>query len=169
MTLSLINYRQDHIRSFTSQVDKLTNGLLAASPPITGVDPTIVISSARLHLTLGVMALDDSPATVPVTSSSTGDELEAQPARKTVAEAISLLQQLKPDVLRMLDNQPIQLTLDELTVMRRSPAGEADVLYFGPSTALEKTGEHVRSVGLLQMVYEKFREANFISDTRPLK
>ncbi|KAG9081938.1 hypothetical protein FS749_007275 [Ceratobasidium sp. UAMH 11750] len=69
----------------------------------------------------------------------------------------------------MLDNQPIQLTLDELTVMRRSPAGEADVLYLGPSNTLTKSEEHVRSVELLQMVHEKFREAGFITETRPLK
>ncbi|KAG9124364.1 hypothetical protein FRC07_011890 [Ceratobasidium sp. 392] len=164
----IVSVPLDHIRDFTSQVGSMGNALLALSPPITGLDRTIVISPARLHLTLGVMALDDSPAPAPVVSSSTGDVSEPPP-RKTVTDAVNLLHQLKPNIIQMLNNQPIQLTLDELTVMRRSQTGEADVLYLGPSNSLAKTEEHTRSVGLLHMVHEKFREANFITETRPLK
>ncbi|KAG8737440.1 hypothetical protein FRC10_008175 [Ceratobasidium sp. 414] len=154
LDLPSIKYQQDHLRGFTSQVGNMTDALLALSPPITGLDRTIVISPARLHLTLGVMALDDSPTSPPTASTGTSAEPGALPPRKTVLDAVNLLQRLKPDILQMLDGQPIQLTLDDLTVMRRSPAGEADVLYLGPSSALAKTEEHVRSVGLLHGLRE---------------
>ncbi|QRV78957.1 hypothetical protein RhiJN_06972 [Ceratobasidium sp. AG-Ba] len=159
----------DHLKDFTFQVGQMGNSLLSCSPPITGLDPSIVISPARLHLTLGVMALDDGPEVTSAQISNNNQGHQDSPGRKTVQEALSLLQQLKPDVQRFMNNKPLQLTLDELAVMRRSPEGEADVMYLGPSNILQKTEEHLNSVRLVQMIHERFRDAHFITDRRPLK
>ncbi|QRV93643.1 hypothetical protein RhiJN_21661 [Ceratobasidium sp. AG-Ba] len=159
----------DHLKDFTFQVGQMGNSLLSFSPPITGLDSSIVISPVRLHLTLGVMALDDGPEATSARISNDSKGHHDSEGRKTVQDALSLLQEIKPDVQRFLNNEPLRLTLDELAVMRRSPEGEADVMYLGPSNTLPKSEEHSNSVRLLQMIHERFRDAHFIKDRRPLK
>jgi activating signal cointegrator complex subunit 1 len=134
----------------------MTDALLATSTPITGLDRSIVISPARLHLTLGVMSLSELPtgitdeAQTALNPNSEPSQAEKSTLHKTISDAVNLLQELKPEIQHMLDNQPIQLTLDELTVMRRSPSGEADVMYIGPASSLAKSEEHSCSVKLLR-------------------
>lgn len=175
----------------------MTNGLLAASPPITGLDPSIVISPPRLHLTLGVMSLSESRpegTSAPVLGdsigrggASEGPQLEEQTAPpKTISDAIDFLQSLEPEIQQILQGQPLRLVLDELSVMRRSKSGEADVMYLGPSNATVKTEEHAQTFKALrrsrslecnrfrsdnceETVHDRFREAGFVTETRPLK
>ncbi|KAG8697375.1 hypothetical protein FRC11_000077, partial [Ceratobasidium sp. 423] len=141
----------DHLSNFTSQISRFTDSLLAASPPITGLDPSIVISSNRLHLTLGVMNLtsEDHQSNEPRADLPQEGGSERKPPRRSVAEAVALLHSLKPDIESILQGQPLQLCLNEFAVMRRSPAGEADVMYIGPATTGIKPEEHKRSVGIL--------------------
>jgi hypothetical protein len=87
---------------------------------------------------------------IPGTNGNSEASQSIQPnSRKTVAEAVSLLRSLKPDIAAMLNDQPLQLNLDEFAVMRRSEAGEADVMYIGPAVAAVRTEEHSRSVRVL--------------------
>ncbi|KAB5588272.1 hypothetical protein CTheo_8283 [Ceratobasidium theobromae] len=145
----------DHIKAFTSQISNLTDELLAVSPPITGLDSSIVISPARLHLTLGVMNLapdedqseghKSSRAQGPSTGNETPPPDWSEPP-KTISQAVGLLQSLKPEIEEILSNQPLQLNLDELTVMRRSEEGNADVMYIGPAAGVVRTEEHSQSL-----------------------
>ncbi|KAF8594778.1 hypothetical protein BDV93DRAFT_529087 [Ceratobasidium sp. AG-I] len=170
----------DQLDGFTSQVAHMSNALLAASPPVTGLDPSIVISPPRLHLTLGVMALTESNTKGsstrprdPSAAQGSTDEAPSQEAqtvpRRTITDAIEFLQQLEPEIRQILQNQPLQLVLDELAVMRRSNTGEADVMYLGPSDMTMKTEEHAQTFKALQIVHNRFREAGFVTETRPLK
>jgi len=158
----------------------MTDALLATSPPITGLDPSIVISPSRLHLTLGVMTLSETESGEMLStdlrvasrqpSTGTARPNEGKSAsRHAVSEAVRLLQELKPDIQQMTNSQPLQLTLDELAVMRRSKTGEADVMYLGPASAIAKMEEHAQAVKVLQTVQNRFREAGFVTETRPLK
>ncbi|CAE6499168.1 unnamed protein product [Rhizoctonia solani] len=160
----------DHISSFTTQISQFTDSLLAVSPPIAGLDSSIVVSPSRLHLTLGVMNLTvgENESSRPQTNSSQG-ETDTKTYRKTVADALSLLHSLKPYVESTLQGQPLQLCLDELDVMQRSPSGEADVMYFGPASTSPKATAHLRSVSVLATINKRFIEEGFITETRPLK
>ncbi|KAJ1304234.1 hypothetical protein OPQ81_005398 [Rhizoctonia solani] len=155
----------DHLSQFTSQISHFTNSLLTVSPPITGLDRSIVISPSRLHLTLGVMSLatEDRPV-----DSSKQTEIDKTP-QKSITDALALLRSLKPEIESALQGQPLQLCLNEFAVMRRSPAGEADVMYIGPAAAGAKTEEHIRSVKILETITRRFTQEGFITDTRPLK
>ncbi|CEL61314.1 hypothetical protein RSOLAG1IB_09926 [Rhizoctonia solani AG-1 IB] len=160
----------DHVVSFTTQVSQFTDTLLAASPPITGLDRSIIISPNRLHLTLGVMNLttEEHESRGPLADSSQGGT-DSKSSRKTVAEALALLHSLKPYVESTLQGQPLQLCLDEFAVMKRSPSGEADVMYVGPTPGRPKAEEHTRSVDVITNINKTFIENGFITDTRPLK
>lgn len=167
----------DHIQGFTSQVAQFTDTLLAVSPPITGLDPSIVISPARLHLTIGVMALTDDERQSEerpndsFQNPNASGQVSQPPLEppKTASQALDLLQSLKSEIQTMLNNEPLQLNLDELAVMRRSEEGEADVMYIGPTPAVVRTEAHSQSVKVLESIYRRFREEGFVTDTRPLK
>ncbi|CAE6470475.1 unnamed protein product [Rhizoctonia solani] len=161
----------DHLQEFTLEISRFTDGLRTASPPITGLDPSIVISPRRLHLTLGVMSLtaEYNQVTEPQTDPSQERSMNEATPQKSIAAAQALLRSLKPDIESALQGQPLKLCLDEFAVMRRSPAGEADVMYIGPTATGINSGEHTRSVGVLEMVNRRFIEEGFITDRRPLK
>jgi hypothetical protein len=84
----------------------------------------------------------------PLADSSQGGT-DSKSSRKTVAEALALLHSLKPYVESTLQGQPLQLCLDEFAVMKRSPSGEADVMYVGPTPGRPKAEEHTRSVDVI--------------------
>ncbi|CAE6504924.1 unnamed protein product [Rhizoctonia solani] len=143
----------DHLQQFTSQVSCFTDSMLAVSPPIAGLDSSIVVSPNRLHLTLGVMNLasEEHQSVQPEASAST----ETKTPQKSIADALAVLSSLKPDIESDLKGQPLQLCLNEFNVMRRSPAGEADVMYIGPATVGTQTKEHMQSVGVLEDLSRK--------------
>ncbi|KAH7339267.1 hypothetical protein B0J17DRAFT_654483 [Rhizoctonia solani] len=121
--------------------------MLAVSPPIAGLDSSIVVSPSRLHLTLGVMNLASEEHQSIQPEANPSQEMKAP--RKTVADALAVLRSLKPDIESALKGQPLQLCLNEFEVMHRSPGGEADVMYIGPTAAGAQTEEHMQSVGIL--------------------
>ncbi|KAH0832401.1 hypothetical protein J3R83DRAFT_13435 [Lanmaoa asiatica] len=160
-------------------VSSFTSGLLETTPMLPGLDRTVVIPPRRLHLTLGVMSLEDSEA------SSIAFESQAINARKTLSEALSLLSSLRPQVSELLCGAPLKVPLQMMDIM--PPDGgdpdKAHVLWFGPSLENEDA-QRLREVGgewwccrnffsfaddLSEMVTKTFIEAGFIKDRRPLK
>ena len=100
-----------------------TEGLLASSPAIPGLDESIVISPRRLHLTLGVMSLTDAPE---ASSSATHP--------RTVEAALALLVQLRPQIMDILNGEELRVTLQRADIMRpeRGDLERAHVMWVGP-------------------------------------
>ena len=103
-------------------VHAFQSGLLASSPAIPGLDPSIVIHPRRLHLTLGVMSL-----------SSTTDPADSN--TKTVQSALDLLRSLRPQIMRLLAGHTLRVPLNRMHIMnpRRGRLDDAHVLWMGPA------------------------------------
>ncbi|KAG8984773.1 hypothetical protein FRB90_005117, partial [Tulasnella sp. 427] len=114
----------------------------------------------RLHMTLGVMALSESSS--PPEASSTND---AAPPKKTVAEVLDLLNSLRPEIMDIVsDTGGISVPLTGLRIMNDRPE-EAHVLWAGPGS--QRDGSSLWRISLL--VFDRFKAAGFVTDTRPLK
>lgn len=88
-----------------------TSSLLSNVPTIPGLDESIVIPPRRLHLTLGVMSLEeDSPEILSAPSAAATSE--------TLSTALTLLAFLCPRILAVLDGQPLHIPLKVLDIMR---------------------------------------------------
>lgn len=107
---------QESVKSFT-------NGLLRCKPALPGVNSGIVIAPRRLHLTLGVMTLED-----PLAASG-----------KTLENALALLSTLRPRIMEILDGHGLCIPLTEMNIMNpyRGDVDNAHVLWFGPSLDTE--------------------------------
>ena len=166
---------QGHHESLQKSVSAFTSGLLETTPMLPGLDRTIVIPSRRLHLTLGVMSLDDSEPS----------DSRAINSRKTLSEALSLLSSLRPQISELLCGTRLKVPLQMMNIMPpdgRDP-DRAHVLWLGPSLENEdaqrllQVGGECQCCGnficfaddLLELVNKTFAEAGFISDRRPLK
>ncbi|KAG1739383.1 kinase A anchor protein [Suillus paluster] len=136
---------QESVKSFT-------DGLLNSKPALPGVDRGIVIAPRRLHLTLGVMTLEDTPV-------SSGN---------TLANAQALLWSLRSRVMELLDGHSLCIPLTEMNIMKpdRGDAENAHVLWLGPSMDT-KDAQRLKTVS--EFVNKAFRDAGFIQDRRPLK
>ena len=143
-----------------------TRSLLDSSPAIPGLDESIVVSPRRLHLTLGVMSLTDTPEDPTNSAGQNGDATrgkssESSPPR-TVGSALALLNQLKPRVMEILNNEKLCVPLKHVDIMRpeRGDLKKAHVMWIGPpregedaqrlkrvsgSEAIPRTTSHVRS------------------------
>lgn len=133
-------------------------------------------------MTLGVMALADGSATqadrstnTPGSASGSGQAttatseevpLEAPSApKKTVAEALELLNSLRPEITEIInDSGNISVPLTGLNIMNDRP-DEAHVLWAGPGT--NNDGSSLWKISLL--VHNRFKEAGFVVENRPLK
>ena len=112
-----------------------SRSLLETDPPIVGLDQSIVISPRRLHFTLGVMSLDSG------TSESANDggetlDAPAPPQRpRTVASAVTLLQELRPRILELLEEAQLDVSFDRMDIMRpdQGDLERAHVMWVGPS------------------------------------
>ncbi|KAF8551128.1 hypothetical protein OG21DRAFT_1605495 [Imleria badia] len=142
-------------------VSSFTSGLLETTPALPGFDRTIVIPPRRLHLTLGVMSLEDA-------ENSIASDGQATNSRKTLSDALSLLASLGPQISALLCGASLKIPLQLMDIM--PPDGgnpdRAHVLWFGPPHEHED-GQRLRQVG--EMVNKTFREAGFIRDRRPFK
>jgi len=151
-----------HHISLQKCVSTFTNGLLEVTPALPGLDQSIVIPPRRLHLTLGVMSLEDSD------DSNIAFDGQASDSRKTISAALSLLTSLRPRISELLCGSPLKVPLHMMNIM--PPDGgdpaKAHVLWFGPphenedAKLLQKVGE---------MVNKTFVDAGFITELRPLK
>lgn len=92
-----------------------TYSLLANDPLIPGLDESIVIAPRRLHLTLGVMSLEDSSgrSSVSVAAESAED-----------AEYGCCPPHISPTAHHYLENQPLRVPLEVLDTMRPHRDGE---------------------------------------------
>ena len=115
-----------HIPAVRETVASLTVALLDASPPITGIDASILIPPRRFHFTLGVMSLSDN--TKNATSGSTTSE-------PTVNQAISLLHSIRPQIVQLLRGESLRIPLSAMDIMKleRNDPSRAHVLFCGPS------------------------------------
>lgn len=109
---------------------------------VPGLDRSIVIPPRRLHLTLGVMSLEDSE------NSSNVVESRGINSRKTLSEALSLLSSLQPQVSKVLRGARLKVPFKIMDIM--PPDGgdpdKAHVLWFGPSLESEDA-QRLREVG----------------------
>ncbi|KAI6144636.1 kinase A anchor protein [Pisolithus tinctorius] len=149
-----------HVR-LQEAVSSFTDGLLQCTPALPGLDRSIVIAPRRLHLTLGVMTLDDS-------ASANSSNESAPTTSKTLQDALSLLLSLKPRIMELLSGSRLCVPLHRMNIME--PDGgdpdNAHVLWLGPS----HDGEDARRLQRIgDIVSTTFREAGFISERRPLK
>jgi len=140
----------------------------AVSSLVDGLDTSIIIDPRRLHLTLGVMALDpvdqeqpslDHQPSLPESSTNTPPVVP----KKTVETALELLESLQPRISEILGGSTgVKVLLDHLDVLKtqkirtlRSP-GEgpeleegppkvgAGVLFLGPSPSALQSVEGVK-------------------------
>ncbi|KAG1883931.1 kinase A anchor protein [Suillus subluteus] len=141
-----------HHVQLQESVKSFTDGLLNCKPALPGVDRGIVIAPRRLHLTLGVMTLENSPA-------SSG---------RTLADAQALLRTLRARVMELLDGHSLCIPLTEMNIMNpdRGNADNAHVLWLGPSLNTEDA-QRLKSVS--EFVNKAFSDAGFVQDRRPLK
>ncbi|ESK88559.1 hypothetical protein Moror_3174 [Moniliophthora roreri MCA 2997] len=145
--------------SLRSKIAKFEDALLNSSPnAISGLDPTIVINPRRLHLTLGVMALQ-SERSEPKGSSE-----------KTVQTALELLNSLRS---QLLQEGPLQIPLNHLGAFESKKG--ARVLWVSPKEdgqqdeSSEDKAEREKLVRVCNLVHQTFKQAGYITDTRPLK
>jgi len=150
-----------HHVSLQQSISSFTSGLLETTPSLPGLDRTVVVPPRRLHLTLGVMSLEEDP------SSLTFDSQATDP-KKTVAEALALLCSLRSQISDILRGARLSVPLQLMNIMPpdRGDPDKAHVLWIGPSFENEAT-QRLREVG--EMVNKTFVEAGFIRDRRPLK
>ena len=128
------------------------DALLAASPPIAGLDRSIVIDPRRVHLTLGVMRLEKEDAAASASSkdaaasasskdaaaSASSKDANADPPKKTTSTALALLRSLAPQLVEL---GPARVDLERLGVLKTQKGGrEANVLWVGPREADESEG-----------------------------
>ncbi|KIO22259.1 hypothetical protein M407DRAFT_119479, partial [Tulasnella calospora MUT 4182] len=88
----------------------------------------------------------------------------ATPPKKTVTEALELLNSLRPEIMSIIDDTgDIDVPLTGLKIMYDNP-DEAYMLWTGPGT--NNDGSSLWRISLL--VFNKFKEAGFIMQTRHL-
>ncbi|TFY81892.1 hypothetical protein EWM64_g2116 [Hericium alpestre] len=124
----------------------LSSSLLTASPPIPGLDTSIVIPPRRAHLTVGVMALPDAAA---------------------IERALDVLQSLRSRVAEMLNGRQLSVGLECVDVMRLDPDGGAHVMFAGPDM---ESAEAQRLWDVASMIQCEFIQSGLMPDERrPLK
>lgn len=123
-----------------------------------------MIDPIRIHLTLGVMALQER-------------------SEKTVASALALLESLKPRLEDLIQGTIVQVPLQRMGVFERGPKGkrEAGVLWVAPKEerldsdvqrlhAITRTSVQPSSRAtaylVLGLVHSTFKRAGYITDTR---
>lgn len=114
-----------------------TDALLAADPPIDGLDPTIIVPPRRLHLTLGAMSLAKPRRASHAKSPSEAVEQTPATEKPTLASAVAHLESLTPYVKELLAGEKLRVELGELNTMQ-GRTNRANVMWVGPP----KEGEH---------------------------
>jgi len=142
--------------------------LLACDPPIPGLDPSIIISPRRVHITLGVLSLSQSG--FQVTEPSEGGS--NQPPEHTIESALNLLRSLRPQLLETLRSDgaasSLSVPFSKIDIMspERGDNEKAHVMWAGPS-AEQLKGSALHKVS--HMVHRAFKDAGMLQDNRPLK
>ncbi|KAJ3875608.1 AKAP7 2'5' RNA ligase-like domain-containing protein [Lentinula edodes] len=144
--------------------DKMTrfqSSLLEDS--VDGLDPSILIKPRRLHFTLGVMSLSPRSS---ISSQST----------TTVESALTLLRSLQPQLTELCavgKSGTLQASLERLGAFESTDG--ARVMWVSPREnegwpeSEEELEERVKLVRVADMVHQAFKDAGYITETRPLK
>ncbi|TFK17635.1 hypothetical protein FA15DRAFT_675940 [Coprinopsis marcescibilis] len=170
-----------------TRIGNFQSALLQHSPPITGLDPSIVIDPRRLHLTLGVMALVHPGEEADAPSAEGREGLQP---KKTTDDALALLRSLQPRISQLLlesgGGEGVKVLLEVLDVFPPGATTGANVLYLGPemagidnlrhrsSNAISSSREDKRSWKerlwtVSNFVHQEFKKAGYIVEKRPLK
>ncbi|KAI9058861.1 hypothetical protein FKP32DRAFT_1581508, partial [Trametes sanguinea] len=156
---------QGHHARLRETMQTFTDGLLASTPPIPGLDRTIVIPPRRLHFTLGVMSLDRVPD-APASSEAPAPERP----RRTLEAAKQVLNELKPKIAETLGREKLRVKLDRMDIMKpeRRDQERANVMWVGPS--LDGESANRLKTTIADMIVKAFTEAGLLVDEkRPLK
>ncbi|THH07109.1 hypothetical protein EW145_g3612 [Phellinidium pouzarii] len=158
----------DHIPVARTAVSSFTSALLAQSPPIRGLEESIVIPARRLHLTLGVMSLAEDE----VQDANRNAKAKVPESPKTVSASVSLLQSLRPRILDVLGGATLYIPLTCIDIMKpeRGDLAKAHVMFAGPpeDDASSETVNTLRRV--CELVSREFIIAGLAVDQkRPLK
>ncbi|KAH6907432.1 hypothetical protein BKA70DRAFT_1427824 [Coprinopsis sp. MPI-PUGE-AT-0042] len=160
--------------------------LLESDPPVKGLDRTIVIDPRRLHLTLGVMPLENEAV---VASSSAGASENV--SKRTPEKALELLRSLQPSIASILSDTGggvgVKVPLEELFVFPPGATTGANVLWLGPdmrgiddvkprrhgqspNTSLDEMRRwKERLWKVSDFIHQEFKKAGYITENRPLK
>ncbi|OSC98155.1 hypothetical protein PYCCODRAFT_1439489 [Trametes coccinea BRFM310] len=150
-----------HHARLRESMQTFTDRLLASTPPIPGLDRSIVIPPRRLHFTLGVMSLDvdkNGP------SSSEAPAAEGRP-RRTLDAAKRVLDELKPRIAEILRGEKLRVKLDSMDIMKpeRQDQERANVMWVGPSL----DGESARQLkAVADVIVKGFAEAGLLVDEK---
>ncbi|KAL1672127.1 hypothetical protein EV122DRAFT_225333, partial [Schizophyllum commune] len=145
------------------------DALLAASPPVAGLDKSIIIDPRRVHLTLGVMRLEEEEDSAPTGTAHADTEAQAigdppsspPPPKKTISSALALLRSLAPQLAAL---GPARIDLERLGVLKTQKGGrEANVLWVGPREADDSL------YAIADLVHQTFHREGYVTETRPLK
>lgn len=152
---------QGHHSTLRTRLSTFTDALQQSEPPITGLDPSIVIDPRRVHLTLGVMSLFSSTPDPDPTKTN---------GYKTLAAALALLQTLAPQIHSILDGNTLKFPLHEMGILkpeRGRDKGKANVLWLGPGPGAQ---ENERLEKVCKLINETFINEGLLADEkRPLK
>lgn len=158
-----------------SAASDFTSSLLASDPPVDGLDDSIIIPSRRLHLTLGVMSLEDnqeqadssSPSTVIYPPSLETPNTLITNTPSTLASALALLNSLRPTLLQMLERRPLLVPLESIDIMKPGRSAErrskddpmnAHILFAGPLPSNES-----EDLKRLREICSKWHRLSFLS------
>ncbi|KIY45498.1 hypothetical protein FISHEDRAFT_61214 [Fistulina hepatica ATCC 64428] len=133
---------------------EFNQALSALSPSIRGLDKTILVDPRRIHLTLGVMTLSETPTT-------SEDE-------KTLTSALSFLASLRRRLLEMTSNAgKVDVPLNRLGLLKPERRGTfGNVLWVGPDET-DVNAQTLKSI--CDFVHDAFKQEGFVVETRPLK
>ena len=150
-----------HHPELATRVSAFTNSLLSHTPAITGLDTSIMVSPARLHLTLGVMHLVDNSSRHPAQAQTDDNTTDGRVF--TIQEAMALLHSLREPVRALLNapggdgNLRVPLNYAGVLQVERKQKGSSNVFWVGPSPDLVQlpgTLEHtLHEVGSTLITY----------------
>ncbi|TEB27248.1 hypothetical protein FA13DRAFT_1736636 [Coprinellus micaceus] len=159
-----------------SLVSSFQSALLAHDPSIAGLNGSIVIDPRRLHLTLGVMALEEEEGPAPTSASHTArspgqrgphpaDSVFTDPStrttptdpshhppiepKRTITSALVLLRSLRPQISTILAGARVKFPLEKMDVFPPGATSNANVLFLGPNepTAARRRNGNGRNNG----------------------
>ncbi|KAG8717099.1 hypothetical protein FRC09_014752 [Ceratobasidium sp. 395] len=145
-------YTNENLRQVVNDFQK---ELLKDKVVVKGLDKTIVVDPWRLHITVGLVGLEE-------------DVGASGPSRHTVESALKLLESLRPEIDNILDGGKLKIDLDKLDITQAAHGGFRDekfahVLFVGPS----KRNEPLQNV--MNLVYDTFKSQGYITQSRSSK
>ncbi|KAF8516463.1 hypothetical protein BU17DRAFT_92813 [Hysterangium stoloniferum] len=165
--------------------NRISTTLLGTSPPIPGLDESIIIRPGSLHITLGVLSLNsntmiensgaekkrDEGALMgdAIDNTTTLKPADESPISHTVKDALNLLHSLRIPIMTILNGEELMIPLESMDVMRSKPnqsPEQSHVLWAGPDLTSE-AGKRLATV--CNLIHSTFKGARMLQDDRPLK